>query len=349
MTETLLFPTKISLTDDEKSELQTYLSRITFDKLFHFKLELNNNWQPVPVPPNTPDMNTPIARLGQFKRVKLPYADIEIICFLCLRETHPADYLRILLKEQRNEILDYREWLTPSGLAGDFLVKKTNAEQETIYRYTAIKDGNRIFVLMCSVSSKYYNIQIANEFLVAVTTFGLINPSQVPYAERLKLFNYYQPVPVQFSFPRSWVLKPDKSPPDNGTSFTLLNYQNETTVGNIAFCAEPGNEKADIETLLRTYLGELGKNGLELPTYNLRRLKTESFEGLWTVNLAAKQKNVPVDITVMLLLEQKAVFLIALVSPTIDADIEAWAVNRRALNIFLSTFRIGEKEWQFLS
>lgn len=307
------------------------------DPSLHFSLALTEDWGAVDAPARPPTPEEPFANVATLRRTAEPEAEIKVFAAHLFREVDPADWLLLYLGRSRHRVLEMRRMPSPTGEAGDVLSEYTEAGGGRACRSLAVKDGARVFVVQCTAGRQAY-MQVADEFLVAVSTFGLLNPTGQRYAEPMKVHQVDGPAPCEFLFPESWVEQPDPEPPPGGASASLLNLRGEAWVGQFTFAAVPRGLEADHAGLVANYVGQLRENGLEVGAAELApQPPAPPFKGIWGGAFGASLEGVPLEVYCYVIEHERAWLLFALVGARGDSDPEAQAINLRAFRVALQT------------
>ncbi len=349
MADDIYFPVKSAYSQkDIENNFVNKINELTPGSTYHFSLVISKSWQKEDIPQRIPTMDDPAAVIGLYRKAASS-AEILITAYLTPREVHPTDYVKIILSANHSTVLKKREFPSDYGVVGDYLCETEAEGTKSITRTVGIKDGNRIFVISCSVDSGKYNKETADEFFIAVATFKLLHPSQDRYAEKMKTYYFGEPkpVPIQFSFPASWLSETDPTPPPRGNAVFFLNKNKDKTLGHISFCSVPPNAFPTAQDFFKFYCSRLKQNGLGITEKLLKKEPSSAYEQAYTVFTSGKMHGAACEISCVVIIEKGAMVLVALVSPSEKTDMGAWAINRRAFNILLETLKVGEKKWAF--
>lgn len=344
------FPTQLSNQEAETEHNYIQLSHtLVSNPLYHFSIVITKEWKVVQIETTTPSDKTAMGFIGLLRRVAHPRAEIEVNAFLIPREIHPSDWLRFWLENNGYQIETGRNIPSTYGMVGDYLSTRVINGEQYIYRSLAIKDGNRMFLLTCRVLQKDYSV-LAEEFLMAIKTFQLLNPTQERFAEPVKIFHVEKPLTAQFLFPASWVYREDSTSPLNGTSFFLLNtLNNKVVIGHFTLVMIPHEYEEDYRGIFQNYLEQIKSNGIKVEIKNLEPLfdVNENLQGVWEGTLSASKDNEALEMRCGVIEHQQAWVLFALIGPIPSKSgygspltaREIWMVNRRAYDIAWESLR----------
>ena len=341
MADTPRFPVELPAAQSVLQDwLISFSHTLAEDPRFHFRVVVTRDWKAIDLSPRIPSVEQPLATVGLLRRVNAPEADLEVACAQLPREMDSADWLELYLERSKHEILTGRRMPTRSGDAADVLSRAAGENGFFIFRTLTIKDGPFIFLLQGRVAESVYN-RVADEFLLAVQTFALANPTGEPYSEPMDTYEVTMPMPAQFLFPASWEFKEDPHPLPGGTTFSLLNRRGDQCMGQFTFAAIPAEAEADHHGVLKTYVGELHNNGVQVPAPKIEPQEhPESFEGLWGGACIAEKDGQPLDIRCCVARHPDGWLLFGLVGPNRGADAEANVINVRAFRLALETLRL---------
>ena len=339
MTDSYSFPVEPRRSKNQiEHDFGLLKSRNAKDPSLHFRIAATKKWQMVDVPAQSLNPEMPLVSLGLFRRMNEPPAEAEVIAALLPREIDPANWLAIYLKNHGFKLLQMRRLPSPTGEVGDVLAEVEVDSKTYVARSLAIKDGARVFAVVCQVESDGYE-QVAEEFLMAVSKFNLLNPSRQRYAEPMKVEEISAPVSCQFLFPESWLKKEDSTPPPGGASFSFINVRQDKWAGQFTFAAVRHTDEENYQGLLANYLEQLDENDIEVEAGDLTAANAPDFMGMWSGTLrAVNDDEEPLEIRCVILKHQQAWFLFAMIGPAWEQDAEAQSINYRAFRLSLETF-----------
>jgi hypothetical protein len=314
------------------------------DPLYHFKLSMNKNWRVIDRPPTFPSTDTENSQgsIGLLRRIAVPQAEIEIFAVLIPREVDPADWLEAFIISLGQKIIDSRMVFSDFGIVGEYLSTATLDEKMFVYRTLGIKDANRILILQACVAADGYE-KVKEEFLMAVKTFELINPTREKYAEPIQTHKMTQPINCEFLFPASWMKKEDKFAVPNGTSFSLVNQEKGVTIGQFALSALPHELEETYKGVFQNYVEQLKNSGFEIDALDLKKQEpSEPLVGMWESIFPIKKDGNIFEVRCCVIEHEQAWFLFTLFGPSKDFSREAQMINSRAFRLALETFKVSE-------
>lgn len=337
MDDSLPFPTEFGGPPQEFAE--TYVlweHTLPRDPSLHFAVAVSRDWRVLDAPAAAPTPESPLATVARLRRGAAPEAEMEVVAAHVPREIDPADWLLIHLREHQWRVLDMRRSPSPTGEAGDALSSVNVKGQGFVARTLAVKDGARVYALHCQTGRHSY-AGLAEEFLAAVTTFRLLNPTGERFAEPLKTYRADAPLECAFAFPASWPEVPDPSPPPGGAAFSLVNLRGAEWAGQFTFAAVARYHETSYAGLFANYLGQLRENGIEVEADALTPRPAPPFAGMWSGVFAASRDGDSLEVRCAVLEHARAWLLFSLVGPDWEIDPEANAINRRAFRMSLET------------
>lgn len=311
------------------------------DPSTHFTVAVAEGWGLVDVPAIAPTPEDPLATVALLRRAGGPEAEIRVFAAHLPREIDPADWLVLYLERAGHKILQMRRLPSPTGEAGDALSLLAAGRENFAARSLAVKDGPRVYVVQGVVERGGY-LKVADELLMAVSTFDLLNPTRERYAEPMRLYEVAAPLRCEFLFPESWVVLADAAPPPGGSSFSLVNVRGETWAGQFTFAAVPHGLELNQQGLVSNYVGQLRENGVEVESEEASpRPAPPAFRGMWTATFAARLEGEPLELYCCVLEHARAWLLLAMIGAHRATDAEARAINYRAFRLSLETLTLA--------
>lgn len=337
MDDSLSFPTEFSGPPQEVEEtFVLWEHTLPADPSLHFAVAITRDWRVLEVPTEPPTAESPLVTIARLRRVAAPEAEMEIVAAHLPREIDPADWLLIHLRSHQWRVQRMRRSPSPTGEAGDALSAVNIKGEGFVARTLAVKDDTRVYALHCQTARPSYEA-LAEEFLAAVSTFRLLNPSGKRFAEPLKTHNVTAPLACAFAFPESWLELPDPTPPPGGASFSLVNVRGEEWGGQFTFAAVGRQHETNYAGLLANYLGQLRENGVEVEAETMTPRPAPPFAGMWSGVFAAQRDGDSLEVRCVVLEHARAWLLFAMIGPDWELDPESNAINRRAFRMSLET------------
>jgi len=158
MGEGLSFPVRDTLEPGEFGQrFYGSLHNLCADPRFHFGIILPRSWRAVDVPAEPPQPATPDREIALFRSMDGPQGEVEVSASLLKREMAPADLLMLLFQVSPHEVLGSRYLDSHGGKIPDLLTRRHGPEGPVISRWTATKDGNRLFIVECRCFEEDYS------------------------------------------------------------------------------------------------------------------------------------------------------------------------------------------------
>ena len=332
----LVLSTKMERSRDQLLEdYQIIEHDLAEDSGNHFRIAIGHGWKIVDIEQGPHESG--LESVALLRRVESPLAEIEVLAAPISREVEPADWLDVFLLQREYQVVQQRRIAAPGGDNGDFLCTREIQGTKFAYRAMAIKDGDRIMAVQCRVAESDY-ATVDEEFLMALQTFCLLHPSDKPYAEPLATYPLPQPVPAAFQFPASWGMTIDDAP-GGSTAFTLQNQREDAVVGQMTVLSIPRSYEESHQALLEGYLEELRKGGVEISSVDFAEKDAPSTGAkVRQGTISGTRSDVPIIVYVATFEHPDAWTLLAMLSPSRDADIEAHSLNRRAFRLCMESF-----------
>ncbi|MFQ5569493.1 MAG: hypothetical protein ACE5G0_07445 [Rhodothermales bacterium] len=315
------------------------------DPDFHFSLLLGQNWRPVDVPSEAPEPGEPSV-IAYFRSLDRPglRGEVEVTALLLPREVAPADWLDAYLEHHGHTVVNRREEATPGGAVADVLTRSWGERGWLISRWTAIKDFNRLFVIQARSYEPYY-YKHTQAFFVALSSFEVLHTSGWPYAERLLSFSRRYPGDFCFFYPESWQLQVDPDSHMHALGVDVVNQHGDAPLGKMRLNTVAREHLHNVQELADQYVETLKATDLEVPPIRLfPREEVGGFEEMWEGKATVSTGSDGLDIRLTAGKRPDAWFLVALLCPTRETDVESWAVNKRAYEIMLDRFLTPTEE-----
>jgi len=327
-----------------KETLEKSYDRLKYDlpvdRKYHFSMLLHKEWEMADIKPQipTPEMN--LKRIALFKQNSESYAEIEVVASLIPREVNPSDWLELWLSQNNANIVDGRMFQTDYGTVADFLSMIYEPGKNKVLRSIAIKDGNRIFALFGRAFENNYP-DVAETFLLAVTSFELMYPTLERFAEDIIQVSVEKPVMAEFQFPASWVMKKDKYNSDDVYTISFYNHKGETVVGVFTYSAISKRIEESKESLLKNYLDNFTDNGFKI-LGEQKITPGEYGENTWQamIQLNDKKGN-DFEITAVFVDGGQAINMFSILSFIDPAHTDIHIINKRAHEMAIGTFKFN--------
>ena len=318
----------VSFIEDYPTELQ-------------FQIAVPRDWGVVPVKPSIPDPENPITILGKLKLNSSDKADIAVWSVFLPHEIHPADWLESWVNSQNYTVLDSRIAETAFGLVSDIIATRTISSHPCLCRLTAIKDADRIILLVARVTTQHPEefTQFQESFLMAVQTLKLLNPTKQKFAEAFYWVTFELPSSIRFLMPHSWQQANMSDVPDGGMGKVFKNLQQDVVLGSIfvVSASQTFGNSIDIEKILVTKV----KNNDFVIKPNSYKILSKTIPTS-DIQVIMSQQTVSKDNNNYLLTSARYEYgddsiVLMLLSPDKITHFEAWAINRRAFEILVNS------------
>ena len=345
MSENYPFPVEMPFSKEILSQNYWRCSNtLPEDATNHFQIVIPRNWRPVDIAPEPLTPENPLASIALFRSVDEPRGEIEIQLTLLSREVAPGEWLEVYLESLEQKIIHRRDHKTPGGTVSDFLTKAEMPDGEVIFRWLAIKDLNRLFVLQArTLEQNYYDF--ANAFFIATASFALINPGDWELAERLQTFSRAEPADFLIYIPESWTITQNDSSNENALVLDIKNTIEYTTVGFLTFTVVKYSEETSPQNLADNYVADLRKNGVSVPELLLTSIEShDGFETCWESNAEGTKTELEIETKIFVGNNQDGWFLCGLFGPSRKANPQIWLINKRAFEILIDRIITNPKE-----
>lgn len=228
------FPTEVTMDEKrlastfEKAEIRGGLAEA---EQFQIVLE-SRSWTRLPAGPPLPSVELPVLQsLARFGR-EAPKGFIEIYHTSLAAEVAPADWLERFTQELGWREVTSRTLRSRYGRVKDALYRYETNLKVVMARAMAIKDGKSLFLFTATCFDGDYRA-LADEFLICMSGFRLLNPTRERYAEASREYPFERPVRVAFTYLESWTPKPDPTSHGDAASVSLRRQVNGQTVGRV--------------------------------------------------------------------------------------------------------------------
>ncbi len=321
---------------DHQSDLLKYVLLIP-DFMFLFKSN--------PIPP-TPA--TPFTDLGYFRdRPQGQTVEVIIQASVIQSEVALEDYYISLASMSGEEVVQ-RRLINNNTDKPDMLLTKRFSDGETwVTRRTGYKvwmgeNGAFVVTLNLACHLNYY-YQNADLFYYSLSTFRPVFTPEYQLAERLKILTRRYPVDFATYLPMSWkeVHHHHDTMQEMKACFTKT-LRNQI-VGMLTVNAAKIQQYPNAETILWTYLKNYTDKGFDFNAIQTR--KAQVFSKFHTVadsiNFTYHQggKSMQYNLTFYLAQNDNAWFYVEMFGLAKSQNFEAWAINRRAIQLLIENFK----------
>jgi hypothetical protein len=339
--------TKMKLTNNE---IEAYFKMVSFIKdypsEFQFKIAVPHNWGVVPIIPDILDSQNSIVMIGKLTSCLSNKADITIWNTSLPREVNPSDWLESWVKTQKYNVHDSRTAATTFGLVTDLITTQIVDKKSYICRLTAIKDADKIFLLVARVATQYPDefSPFQETFLMAVQTFKLLNPSKQKFAEAFGWIEFELPKKSQFLMPHSWKQEKMTDVPDGGEGIQFKHTLQNIVLGSIfvVSASKSFEGSTDIEDIL---ISKIKNNNFSIRADSYRVTSKKNLSN--NLKLVMGQRVLYKDKKSYVLMNAsyesaKINIVIMLLSPDKKTHFDAWSINRRAFEILVNSVELSK-------
>ncbi len=338
---TLKLLRKPSFTEEQlRDSLGEIETKLAAGPQFDFRMRVPAGWSAAFQPDADPKKGGAPVLLAHVSRDDNLDIEVRVICAVLEREMNPTDWLELWLMKTDQGMIDATTFKTSYGILGDALTHNPDKTVPGTCRVFTVKDGDRLFLI--EARSRADNEQsihlMQNIFLVAVSTFELLNPTKERFAEpfRIEALAGDGPLPY-FLVPESWEAHPQSQVPDGGDALLFDNGGD----GTMMVVATPF---ADEEEMLEEVLhGKFSATeGLEL--FPLRKgfaeVPNASFE-ITARGCDGVKEDGALEFAVAKVKGPKMSAAVALLTPSPDSDHRIYAINRRAFEVLVESLEMN--------
>lgn len=270
-----------------------------------------------------------------------PGLQIKVDVLQLFREASPADLVETQIEQMQAEILARRSAYGAGGEIIDALMKIVYSAGFLIRRTMTVKDGSRVFLITAEVTESAYSA-VAEEILISLQSFRLLNPDGAATAETL--IKHCQPMPIGFHFdhPKSWQITEAFSDQDHCVLNLNTEFEGNCAGRIIIEVHRPDTTRSAINTIER-YANELQQMGIRhngAPVIPIQ--PTPNFTRAWAYAPTTTFQEQPIDAPALVLEHPLALALIGLIGPSRQTSPEWWAINKRTFEIVRDSLKIGD-------
>ncbi len=321
-----------------------------YDEALQLSIAVPKSWGVIEGKPQVATAENPLALIARLRANASDNADISVWCAYLVRELHPADWLEAWTQSQNYQVLDKRTVPSAFGTVADILATRDFNGKSYTCRLTAIKDAERIFLLVAKIHANdaaEFN-QAQEDFLIAVQTFKLLQPTKLKYAEAFEWVSMALPQPIQFILPHSWHRTFQTEVPEGGQGILVENKLQDLTLGSL-FIVTGAPDYQEPDAVEQVLVQKINNNGFELIEDSYQILNEGAANPQVTFvtaqRLAIKadeetKKNMEYVISSARFHTEKAMILFVLLSPSKTAHFEAWAINRRVFELAFNEMKM---------
>lgn len=303
-----------------------------------FQIVLPKNWRGEILDRVGPLPNSPFTALVRFVDPAGPEHAFVFAAHLP-REVNPSDWLRLHVRNRELTVLDWRELPSRFGWMADAFAVGSGPTAGMGHRLVTLKDANRLFLLDFRMSSADAVAQ--ERALVALEGFRLTSPAGEAHAEPFRETILDGRISVIMQVSTLWHESGFNLPHPPGTALRVFdNRLGAQSMGTmLAILGAPGHQP---ETLEEVALGRFEANGITLarPGEAIASMGREDGSARARVRKHAA-RNGDIELTLLSAVVEigRAPLSLTLLSPSVEAELESWGVNRRAFEIALASVR----------
>ena len=354
----------------------TYLDVLVRDGLpagTGFSIALPRGWAVERTATAAPGPEAPLVPLARFYpgEPEAPGAaeGVELVVWAAFlpREIHGADWLRAWMRSQGYRELDFRQAPSPTGMMGDALAAGRHDGGLRLHRLLTVKDADLLFLIDGRMpqggmgqggmgqGGKADHRVMQEIALLAAMRFRLAEPTGQTFAEGFEWTELKGAHAVRFLASGLWRETPGGDAPPDGASLVLDHVGPDGATGRGSLIAVLGAAEATAKASLaaaaeieRTTLAKLANQGFTLSADAERVAEERTAER----SILLHRRKARRSGTAMTILAARIALTetggaaahslpvcLILLSPDEDSAFEAWAINRRAFEIALSTVR----------
>ena len=350
----------------------TYLDVLVRDGLpagTGFSIALPRGWAVERTATAAPGPEAPLVPLARFYpgEPDAPGAaeGVELVVWAAFlpREIHGADWLRAWMRSQGYRELDFRQAPSPTGMMGDALAAGRHDGGLRLHRLLTVKDADLLFLIDGRMpqggmgqggmgqGGKADHRVMQEIALLAAMRFRLAEPTGQTFAEGFEWTELKGAHAVRFLASGLWRETPGGDAPPDGASRVLDHVGPDGSTGRGSLIAVLGAAEGSADAALaaaaeieRTTLAKLANQGFTLSAdaEPIAEERTAERSLLLHRRKARRSGTSMTILAARIALSEDAHGLpvcLILLSPDEDSSFEAWAINRRAFEIALSTVR----------
>lgn len=313
------------------------------DSAYHFNIKLLNTWKITQCSLDLPDKYHPIQHLVRLQPYNCASHSFIDICGGWLsHDIHPIDWQNLYLQANQHVILERSiHYSTAYGEFGYFLSRYSENGKTYIFRSACIKHAKYILLLIAKASQEDY-ASFEDEFLLVTSSFDFLYPTEEIFVEAMTVYSFDLPKKGYFIFPQSWTLQPDQTPPQGGSSFSLVHLADKSRIGHFTFSAVPLKAKRTLIDLFDVYIQQLKCNQIHVQySYKqfFRNKILNSDQPIGEANIMpAYYQGQLLELRCHLAAHQEMYVLMAMLGPSVDLHPMYWATHRRIYDIAVQTF-----------
>lgn len=324
-----------------KNEVESGFKMVSFIKDYpdelQFQIAVPRDWNAILEKTVIPNSDTPIVTLGKLKSNLPSEAEMTISSAFLPREMHPSDWLEAWFVSQDYTAVDGRMVETSFGVISDIIATRTINKKAYICRLTAIKDADRIFLLVARVKTqKASEFDVFQDvFLMAIKTLKLLHPTKQKFAEAFDWVEFNLSSKMRCLVPYSWQKSDMVDVPPTGVGKVFKNQLKDVVLGSI-FAIRVERIEGTPLNVESTLISKIKNNGFVINSESSKVISESTLSS--GLKVVVKQQSADKDGNGYILMStnyisEKGSFFLMLLSPDKITNFEAWAINRRAFQV----------------
>lgn len=294
-----------------------------------------------------------LTNIGQYVRVdNTPYLEVQIAYEHCIYEMNASDWLQKKLAIMGEEILHERIISGKStGNYLDCLAKKTMNDGETVIsRFTVLKDydkdiGGANFLCIKATCLEEQYEELALTIFQIVSNWDLSNKSDWQMAEMLSPFMDDFAEPVKFFVPYSWEAKFNKNTDNQFANYVFdhtVNGENKGVINNFIYKRENYNI---VEDLIDAQLNRFEIDDLQYSLSTVEAVKKNKIKNPHILELYnsvglidSDEENFHAHLIIAVIATELGWYYFESIGPKPNLENNYWEINKRCLQIMISSF-----------
>lgn len=303
------------------------------DRRFRFALPLPEGWARRGEAGRAPSTESPHEILACFAPPGEPEAEMVVTGRLLAREVAPADLLLSEVERSGEERLRHREVDSEDGRTIDVLTRRRTENGVLVLRRSVMKRGRRMLVLTAAAKEERW-ARWAAPLAASAAGLRFLEPGSFRCAEPLGTLSRKEPDDFLLFHPASWALGEPVAARPGVVSARLVNGAGEQAVGRLDLAVVARAVRPGPRELVDECVAKLAAGGLEAPPVPLRPATAPAaFRRAWEGVVEATSGEARLELRFAIGERPAAWYCFALTGPARAAAPEAWALNRRALEI----------------
>jgi hypothetical protein len=220
------------------------------------------------------------------------------------------------------------------------LIRCVDQNGPSICRSTILKDGDCLYRIDARAAEDVYE-DLAEDFLVTLSSFHPLHPEGRPTAEPLVDAAYEAPVPFVYQRLKSWDAEEIHADEDRRV-LRIVSKDEGEAIGRITLEIRKRGAGLNRERLAREYSDTMKESGVHLSGAAIAPTEPpKGFQSAAVYQPSAQFEGHQLDAPVLLFEHEEALVLVSLLGPSREESPEWWAINKRAFEIVRDSLRLG--------